>query len=311
MSGPSPEGDGPGLRELVEDITRRLAVAGCASPRCEATQLVAGVLEVELGEVHRLALLGRRLPPDLCTPLEGWVARREAREPLQHVLGRAHFAGLELEVGPGVFVPRPETELLAERAAERVEEWATAEGPGPRPALELVDLCTGSGALVLGIAQRVQDRGRVPGDREIRLHAAEIDPVAAGFARRNAKRSGFTVDLRVRDAVGSFPELQGAVDLVVSNPPYVPVGAVPRDPEVREHDPDLALYGGSEDGLALPLALVDWAHRLLRPGGVLLMEHDDTQGESLPSALQDRGWAGVRDHRDLAGRPRFVEAVRS
>lgn len=297
------------LDALLRSATTRLADAGCPSPAADAAVLLAHALDCEPGELHRRVLLGHALAGDdpRQERFEAGVQRREAREPLQHVTGTAWFAGLGLEVGPGVFVPRPETELLVELAAERV--LALAGGAGPEAQLEVVDLCTGSGAVVLGLARRLADRAEagqaVP---TATLRAVEQDPRAAEYAERNIEAVGVTVDLRVSDAREEFVDREGLVDLVVSNPPYVPEGAEPLEPEAREHDPRQALYGGSADGLALPVELARHARVLLRPGGRLLMEHDDRQGESLPRALEEIGFDQVADHRDLAGRPRVVEA---
>ena len=167
----------------------------------------------------------------------------------------------------------------------------------------VVDLCTGSGAIALAI------KDEVPGAE---VHGVELSDLAHAWAVRNRDDLGLDVEMVLGDATTAFAELEGEVDVVVSNPPYIPVGAVPNDPEVRDHDPDVALYGGSADGLRIPLEVAARAARLLRPGGVLLMEHADVQGRSLPAALRGSGaWTGVEDHPDLAGRPRVTRAVRA
>ena len=225
---------------------------------------------------------------------DGLVEERLARIPLQHLTGRAHFRRLTLAVGPGVFVPRPETEVVAGLAIEAAR--AVADAP------LVVDLCTGSGAIALAV------KDEVPGAR---VHAVELSDLAHGWAVANRDRTGLDVDVRLGDATTAFDDLEGEVDVVVSNPPYIPVGAVPLDPEVRDHDPEVALYGGSADGLAVPVAVAARAAVLLRPGGVLVMEHADSQGGSLPAALRATGaWVQVVDHPDLAGRPRATVAVR-
>ena len=167
----------------------------------------------------------------------------------------------------------------------------------------MVDLCTGSGALALSLKHEVPAAS---------VHAVELSDLAHAWAVRNRDDLGLDVEMVLGDATTAFAELEGEVDVVVSNPPYIPVGAVPNDPEVRDHDPDVALYGGSADGLRIPLEVAARAARLLRPGGVLLMEHADVQGRSLPAALRGTGaWTGVEDHPDLAGRPRVTRAVRA
>lgn len=271
-----------------------LAAAGVPSPDADAVELLSHVLGVDHGEVRMRGILRTPVVERDAERFEDLVQERATRVPLQHLTGRAHFRHLTLAVGPGVFVPRPETELTAGHAVEA----ARAAGPAP----VVVDLCTGSGAIALAVADEV------PGAR---VHAVELSPDAHGWARRNTDRLGLPVDLRLGDATTAFEDLEGAVDVVVSNPPYIPDGAVPVDPEVRDHDPALALFGRSADGLAVPLAVAARAAVLLHAGGVLVMEHADEQGESLPAALRATGeWRDVVDHRDLAGRPRTTVAVR-
>lgn len=226
------------------------------------------------------------------------LEQRADRVPLQHLTGRAAFRHLELAVGPGVFVPRPETEQLVEWALDRL-----AGVPAP----VVVDLGTGSGAIALSIA------GEHPGAR---VTAVEHDPDAIEWTRVNAAARAAAGDRPVEVLAGDMTDprlldhLDGAVDLVVSNPPYVPDGArLPR--EVADHDPPLALWGGP-DGLDVVRGLLRTAARLLRPGGALGIEHADQQGTSLPALVRAHGgWDDVADHPDLAGRPRFTTARRS
>ena len=281
------------LRAAVTAAERRLSEAGVPSPRADAVALAAHALGVEQSEVHRLTILGAPAPerlPDL-------VDERARRVPLQHLTGRAAFRRLELEVGPGVFVPRPETECVAGWAIEAASERLAAGRPPV-----VVDLCTGSGAIAFAVKDEVP---------QARVHAVEVSELAHGWADRNRERLGLDVDLVLGDATTSFPDLEGEVDVVVANPPYIPSGAEPIDPEVRDHDPRLALYGGSEDGLAIPRLVAARASSLLRHGGVLVMEHGDGQGESLPRALLATGsWSHVEDRDDLTGRPRAAYAIR-
>jgi release factor glutamine methyltransferase len=226
------------------------------------------------------------------------IEERADRVPLQHLTGRAAFRHLELAVGPGVFVPRPETEQLAGWALDLLE-------PIAEPVV--VDLGSGSGALALAIAQEH------PGAR---VTAVERDPVAIEWTRANAAARAAAGDTPVDVVAGDMtdPELlrnlDGTVDLVVSNPPYVPDGAVvPR--EVAEHDPPLALWGGP-DGLDVVRGMLRTAARLVAPGGGLGIEHADQQGTSLPSLVRSTGdWTGIGDHADLAGRPRYTTARRA
>jgi release factor glutamine methyltransferase len=279
------------LRSAVREATQRLAAAGIASAESDALLLAAHALGTGVGDVRKAMVLGGEAP----AAYEELVEARASRLPLQHLTGRAGFRRLELEVGPGVFVPRPETEFVAGLAIDA----ARASGGAP----VVVDLCTGSGAIALSVKDEVP---------AARVCAVELSELAHAWAVRNRERTGLDVEVRLGDAEQAFPELEGQADVVVSNPPYIPVGAVPLDPEVRDHDPEVALYGGSEDGLAIPLAVAARAAALLRPGGVLVMEHADTQGETLPAALLASGrWRDVRDERDLTGRPRATVATRT
>jgi len=201
--------------------------------------------------------------------------------------GSTAFRHVDLLVGPGVFVPRPETELLAGWAIERLEGKSVA-----------VDLCTGSGAIAASLADEAP---------WARVHAVELDPMAHHWASRNL--AGTTVDLRLGDMADAFPDLDGTVDVVTCNPPYIPLEAFESvAPEARDHDPSLALWSG-QDGLDAMRVLERTAARLLRPGGWVGAEHADVQGEAAPAVFSATGrWSEVRDHRDLAGRPRYVTA---
>jgi len=275
------------VQEALRAAAAELAAAGVPSPQFDAEELAAFSLGIGRGELSRASGVG----PEFAA----YVRRRAAREPLQHITGRAHFRHLTLAVGPGVFVPRPETEVVVDavlaalRGADHVDH-------GP----VVVDLGTGSGAIALSVAHEL------PGAR---VHAVEADPGAHAWAARNA--AGTAVDLRLGDMADAFPDLDGTVDVVVSNPPYIPVGAVVRDPEVATHDPALALWSGP-DGLDAVRAVERVAARLLRAGGTVVVEHADLQGESAPAVFAATGrWTGVADHRDLAGRDRYLTARRA
>lgn len=286
------------LRRAVRELT----AAGVPSPEADATALIAHITGRTPAEVTRARILGERLASKEESTLDELVARRRQRIPLQHLTGRAHLAGVDLRVGPGVFVPRPETEVLVALALAEVDRSA-------RPDVTVVDLCTGSGAIALAVAAA---RPRVG------VHGVELSPDAARYARSNAEelltergpRPGGPVRIVEGRAQEACEDLIGGVDVVTVNPPYIPPDAVPVDLEVRDHDPELALYGGGEDGLAVPLEIAARALELLRPEGLLLMEHADVQGESLPAALRAMGWVDVVDHVDLNGRPRVTAARR-
>jgi release factor glutamine methyltransferase len=282
---------------LLDEIalaTARLAEAGVESPRTDAELIAA-----HLHGVSRTAL---HLVPDTSFDPRFWddIARREAREPLQHITGHAYFRYLELAVGPGVFVPRQETEVMTGWAIERLAEMDVA-----RPVV--ADLGTGSAAIALSIAQEV------PGAI---VHAVEADPLARQWAERNiasvaaaAPHTAGRVILHAGDFAAALTELDGQVDLVVSNPPYIPIGAwVP--PEVGEYDPATALWGGA-DGLDAVRVVDATAKRLLRSGGLIAVEHGAPQGPAVYWVFaEENGWRDTRNHVDLAGRDRFVTAVR-
>lgn len=281
---------GADLRSVLAAATTELAEAGVGSPRNDAELLAAHVLGCRRGalSVADFDAAQARRYADL-------VAQRASRVPLQHLTGVAGFRHLDLAVGPGVFVPRPETELLA--------GWGLSVlGPDP----VVVDLCAGSGALALSVANEC------PGAR---VYAVELSEYAVAWARRNATTRAALGDTPIMLLHGDatdpavLAELDGTVDLVLTNPPYVPDGATV-EREVAEHDPPEALWGGP-DGLDVVRALVRRAAALLRPGGHLGVEHADSQGTAVPAVVRAAGgWTDVADHHDLAGRNRFTTARR-
>jgi release factor glutamine methyltransferase len=278
--------------DLIAAAAKILAHAGVPSPANDAELLLAHVLGIPRGEL----LLVRHVAAADATTFDGLVARRAQRVPLQHLTGSTGFRYADLVVGPGVFTPRPETELLAGWAIERAAELVASGADTARPVV--VDLCTGSGAIARSIADEVPQAS---------VHAVELDPDAYAWAARNLAGSG--VDLREGDMADAFRDLDGSVDVVVCNPPYIPLDAYAGVAvEAREHDPALALWSGA-DGLDAMRVLEQVAARLLRVGGHVGAEHADVQGESAPRVFAASGrWAGVRDHRDLAGRPRYLTA---
>ncbi|TQM62391.1 peptide chain release factor N(5)-glutamine methyltransferase [Humibacillus xanthopallidus] len=284
------------LRDGIRAATARLAQAGVPSPEPDALALAAHALGVDVAEVRRLTVLGGRTLPPAYAVL---VDERARRVPLQHLTGHASFRHLTLAVGPGVFVPRPETEVLVDLALAELTRLM-----GEARKTRVVDLCSGSGAIPLALKDECP---------AAEVRGLEVSPEAWAWSTANRDRLRLDVDLVLGDATQPcFDDWTGTVDVVTVNPPYIPVGAVPVDPEVRDHDPEIALYGGSEDGLAIPLAVVRVAAGLLRPGGLVLVEHADSQGESLPRRMRATGeWSEVVDHLDLADRPRVTTARRS
>ena len=278
-----------GLRGLVARGSARLAEAGVPSPDYDAAELLAHVLDTTRSGL----VLVDTVSEEQAAEYDELIARRARREPLQHITGTAAFRHVELAVGPGVFTPRPETELLAGWAVESARGILAA---GRTPVV--VDLCTGSGAVALALATEVPDA---------EVHAVELSEDAFAWASRNLAGRG--IDLRQGDMRDAFPDLDGTVDVLTCNPPYIPLEAYESvAPEARDHDPHLALFSG-DDGLAAIRVLETVAARLLRPGGVVGVEHADVQGESAPAVFAQSGrWSDVRDHQDLAGRPRFLTA---
>jgi release factor glutamine methyltransferase len=261
-------------RATVARVTRELAVAGCVSAAAEARWLVEEAADPGA--------------------LRAMVARRVAGEPLQHVVGWAPFGRLRLQVGAGVFVPRPETEGLADRAATRLR--AASHG-GSAEAPVAVDLCTGSGAIACFLA------AEVPG---VRVLATELDPAALAWARPNTERHG--VELLAGDLDAPLPgELAGRVDVLCANVPYVPSGAIPTLPrDVRDHEPRLALDGGP-DGLDVLRRVAARAAHWLAPGGFLLCEIGEDQGQAAAALLAGAGLAEIAVLPDMAGGDRVVE----
>lgn len=272
------------LREAIVAATATLAQAGIGSARIDAELLAAHLAGTDRG---RLALLDTPDPGFFDRFAEA-VAARARRTPLQHITGTAPFGPVHVAVGPGVFTPRPETEALL--------EWALAQ-PLPRDAVVL-DLCTGSGALAIALASQRP---------EARVVAVDDDVDALAYAERNTDHT--TVRLVRGDVTddGLLPELNGRVDLVVANPPYIPAGSA-LEPEVAQYDPAHALFGGA-DGMAVIAPLVVRAARWLKPGGLLAVEHDDTTSEATARIIIEVGvFVDVTAHCDLTGRPRFVTA---
>lgn len=268
-----------------------LVEAGIASPATDAVLLAAHLMGLRRGEVEAKAILGAAEPAGY----RDLVAQRAMRIPLQHLTGKASFRQLELSVGPGVFVPRPETELLVQLSLDEARLWREAGVPHPR----MVDLGTGTGAIALAIATE---------DPTTRVSAVEKEAEAFGWAQRNLR--GSKVTLTQADFRDYLPEEAGTFCVVVTNPPYVPPEEIPAEPEVRDYDPPAALYGGAHHGMALPCAAMDTAVRLLRPGGALFMEHAESQVQAMERELAARGFVEIHVHRDLAGKPRATGARR-
>lgn len=290
----SPPEEPPALAAAIAQAAARLGAAGIADPAVDAELLAAFVLGLGRGGVQASAIRGDRIAAADAERLEELVTRRATREPLQHITGTAPFRHLELRVGPGVFVPRPETELVAQLAIDALRA-AASESP------IAVDLGTGSGAIALAMATEVP---------HARVFAAENSVEAFLWTKENFAMVGAdNARLAFIDLAHAFPELDGTVSVVASNPPYVPDAAIPRDPEVRFFDPPAALYGG-EDGLDVVRVLSGVGLRLAHPGGMIIIEHGEWQGEAIRELLAADGWRAAATHPDLTMRDRATTALR-
>ncbi len=299
----------------VDVLVRRAAVllraGGVENADHDAAVLLAHVRGVPRAEVDRARLLGKALADfagdegrdAMLRDFAAVLRRRASREPLQSIVGHAPFRTIDVEVGPGVFIPRPETEIVVQTALD----WIAGQGIyGPR----VIDLCTGSGAIGLSVAVEV------PGAE---VWAVELSEKAAAWAQRNHRRlsrsnPGIAYAFHLVHADATSPTtlaaFDGSVDVVISNPPYIPESRPVEQPEVRDHDPAMALYGGSADGAAIPERIIDRAAGLLRKGGLLVMEHDVTQGDQLVAYALAHGFGEARTERDWTDRPRELIALR-
>ncbi|MFC7432689.1 MULTISPECIES: peptide chain release factor N(5)-glutamine methyltransferase [unclassified Agrococcus] len=291
----------PGYGAEVPDLEATIAAARAALARVDvvgpdAEILAAHVVGTSLGELRMRMLRGASLDDPQARRLGALVARRAEREPLQHLTGEAHFRHATLAVGPGVFVPRPETEVLVDHALAALDALGVAHPV-------VVDACAGSGAIAIAIATERP---------AARVHAVEVDDAAIAWTRRNVAALAPRIRLVQGDATrldALLPDVAGSVDVLVSNPPYVPSAAVPRDAEVRLHDPALALYSG-DDGLDVVRGLADVGVRVVREGGCIALEHGEEQGAAVRAVLDAAGWRDAATHRDLTGRDRVTTARR-
>ena len=286
------------VRELVNQAATELQTAGCTSAQNDAELLLAHVMKIDRSDLAKVALVS----PEQIDAFQELVSRRSKREPLQHLTGLSYFRHLTLQVGPGVFVPRPETELLVQAGLDELAKMS-----GPKLA---VDLCSGSGAVALSLALESPNTT---------VHAVELSEAAFGWLEKNV--AAYAEQLaRLNSSVitwnddasdrGLLGQVNGTVDVVLSNPPYIPDAMIPREIEVATHDPALALYGG-HDGLEIIRGLLPNAAQLLMSDGLLLIEHADVQGETLPQLLADDGnWDSVKDLLDYAQKPRHTFAKR-
>ena len=281
------------LQDLLAQTTQKFSAAGIESAQADAEILLGFVLGLNRGELLSEAITGGEIDIAALETFLSLATRRAQREPLQHLTGVANFRTLELQVGPGVFVPRFETETVVEKALELLNAMELS-------APVVVDLATGSGAIALSIAVERPSAS---------VYAVELSQDALNYTRVNFAKYAPSAVLLQGDLAEAFLDLKGKVDLLVSNPPYIPDEMIPIYPEVHLHDPAMALYGGS-DGLDFVRKVVSRALELVRPGGKLVIEHADMQGASVRQVLLDYGWQNVETGKDLAGRDRMVSASR-
>lgn len=288
------------LADFRQWAMNSLTAAGILESDVDAELLIGHVMGWSRGEVASKLVTGFTLPGEAALTLRQLVDRRAEREPLQHILGVAWFRSLTLSVGPGVFVPRPETEQLAGMAIDTLRSLAEPSPIG-------VDLGTGSGAIALAMATEVP---------HAQIYAVEKSPEALPWTSKNFSALGgnnahlVPGDLAGDELLATFPHLEGTVAVIASNPPYIPTDAIPRDPEVKLFDPALALYGG-EDGLDVVRQVSQVALVLGRPGAQLLLEHGELQGADIRTILDADGWRATATHRDLTGRDRYTTATRA
>ena len=274
------------IRRHLDEAGAALTAAGVNAH--DARLLLAGLLDVSLGRLQMLEATDARLSTEDITGFHHAVAERATRRPLQHILGQAHFRYVTLALGEGALVPRPETETLVDLALERLPEGG-----------RLLDAGTGTGAIAVAVATERTDA---------RVTAVELSPGAYVWAKRNIDRLAPHVHLIYGDFAEVLPATE-PLDVLVSNPPYVPAARIPRDPEVYLHDPPFALFSGS-DGLSAIRVLSSVGHAAVAPGGSIVLEHDETQGEAITELLLADGWRAPVTLPDLTGRPRFTAAVR-
>ena len=280
------------LSEALALASEKLSTAGVPSPQADATWLLCHILDTDRSDLLTRITFDQDLSSEQLEAFLVALARREKREPLQHITGKAAFRSLELSVGPGVFIPRPETEQVVQYAIDYLRQL-------PMPGVA-IDLGTGSGAIAIAMAIEVP---------QTKVYAVELSQSAFDYATKNIEANFAAVELRLGAMQEVVSDLVGGVDVVISNPPYIPDSAIPIDPEVRNFDPELALYGG-EDGLDVIRDISGIAAALLRAGGLLVLEHADGQSDAIRELLLNDGWLSVSAFQDATMRYRTITAIR-
>ena len=280
------------LSDALAMASQKLSEVGVPSPQADATWLLCHVLDTNRSDLLTRITFDQELTIEQLADFLAALSRREKREPLQHITGKAAFRSLELMVGPGVFVPRPETEQVVQYAIDYLRQL-------PKPGVA-IDLGTGSGAIAIAMATEVP---------QTKVYAVELSEAAFAYAAKNIEANAAMVELRLGAMQNVVSDLVGGLDVVISNPPYIPNSAIPKDPEVRNYDPELALYGG-EDGLDVIRDISGIAAALLRSGGLLVLEHADGQSDAIRELLLNDGWLSVNAFQDATLRYRTITAIR-
>ena len=280
------------LSDALAMASQKLSEVGVPSPQADATWLLCHVLDTNRSDLLTRITFDQELTIEQLADFLAAISRREKREPLQHITGKAAFRSLELMVGPGVFVPRPETEQVVQYAIDYLRQL-------PKPGVA-IDLGTGSGAIAIAMATEVP---------QTKVYAVELSEAAFAYAAKNIEANAAMVELRLGAMQNVVSDLVGGLDVVISNPPYIPNSAIPKDPEVKNYDPELALYGG-EDGLDVIRDISAIAAALLRSGGLLVLEHADGQSEAIRELLLNDGWLSVNAFQDATLRYRTITAIR-
>jgi release factor glutamine methyltransferase len=279
------------VSELLSESSSKLKEAGVISATVDAELITCFCLGISRSELSLMVATNQEFPQESLDKFQLALARRVARQPLQHITGTAPFRHIELKVGPGVFTPRPETEQVVGFAMEKITNFQSPL---------IVDLCSGSGAIAISLATEISGS---------KVFAVEKSEEAFGYLLQNAASYGLSkVNLRNEDLQNSLSELDGKVDLVISNPPYIPNDAIPIDLEVQLHEPSMSLYGGV-DGLDVIRQISIRAKKLLKSGGLLVLEHADSQSNAIGKLLLAGGWLEIEARADLAGKERMISAV--
>ncbi len=292
-------------RSVLVDVELRLKNAGVPSPRVDAELLVAFSLGIER---NRTGLV-REIDDDQYREIEKLVEKRVRRIPLQHILGEQGFRRLVLEVGPGVFIPRPETELLVESTVRYLKDKKQDRNI-------VIDLCAGSGAIALALATEVGNSDVYAVEKSLEAFSYLTKNVAANQDLMKTTNSKFVaLNASILEPITEFEKLNGIVDALVSNPPYIPNKMIPREPEVKNHEPEMALFGG-KDGLDFVRVVIKLAQDLLKPGGFIAIEHADVQGSTVEETgvpyllLESKSFTKVEDRRDLNGLARYTVGIK-